>query len=141
LAREPKYRLLLKFVQRLAMAGGVLPPGAVPSARVAFGSFLPSDRSQIVEQVARLLEVGAVSTQTAVHLLVAAGVSVPDAEREVDRVRYEHPEKAAQIADATASEQLAAEWLGVDIPDDATPGAPTVRPAPTVEIPEPGGGE
>lgn len=130
LVRAAKYRLLLKMVQRLAQAGGVLDPGLNPDARLAFGSYLPTDRAAIVTATKDALAAGAISTQTAVAWLVDAGFTVDDAKSEVQRIRYEHPAQAAQIADATASETLAADWLGVTIPEDVAVSAPSAGPAP-----------
>lgn len=126
LTRDRKYELLNTMNQRLAQVGGVLEPGPNPTARVAFGAFMVSDRSAAVADVARLLEAGAISTQTAVNALVVAGLSIPDAKHEVDRIRLDRPEAARVIADATGSEELAAEHLGLDLPEpvQAEPVAP-----------------
>lgn len=134
MTREPKGRLLLKFAQRLAQIGGVLEPGANPPARFAFGAFLPSDRKQLVDEVTALLGAkggrAAISTQTAVALLVSGGFDIDDAHGEVQRIRYEHPEAAKALADATGSEQLAAEFLGVTLDPPAPP-----QPKPTPVLP------
>jgi hypothetical protein len=115
LSRDAKYSLLFKFAARLAQAGQVLDPGPNPTARIAFGPFLPTDRSALVNEVARLLEAGAISTQTAVRSLVAGGFSVEDARGEVDRIRLDNPAKARDLADAVGSEQAAADYLGLDV--------------------------
>lgn len=127
MAREPKYQLLLKIVQRMAQAAGALDPGPTPTARLAFGSFLPTNRAETVTMVAQALQAHAISTQTAVNLLVAAGFPIDDAAEELERIRAENPatyEAASHIADATASEASARAWLegqGIDLGDDTTP--------------------
>lgn len=134
MTREPKYRLLLTMVQRLAMVqdpraapmDGQIEPGPTLRARVAFGSYLPSDANALVEQITKLLAGGAMSTQTAVTLLVAGGWQIEDAKGEVARIHAEQASKAKDIADATGSEQLAADFLGVDLPAAAAVAAPTI---------------
>lgn len=140
LTREPKGKLLLKMVQRLGQAGGVLPAGANPDARLEFGSFLPSDRNQMVTEVTGLLGAHAISLQTAVQLLVAGGLSIEDARHEVDRIRADNPEDAVRVADATGSEVLAAQWLGMELPDSGVtpPHKPGGPPAPSPAGDRPG---
>jgi hypothetical protein len=128
MTREPKMALLLKFVQRLGQLAGALPAGRNPVARVAFGSFLPSDRKQLVDEVTELLKAKAISTQTAVQFLVAGGLSIDDARGEVQRIYSEDTKAAKDLADATGSEQLAANRLGLELPV-------TVPPTPTPVLP------
>lgn len=119
--RAPKYALLGRMAQRLAQAQGpdVLPPGPTPTVRLAFGSFLPVDQAALVAMVADAVRARVMSTHTAVTMLVAAGVPVEDAEAEVDRIRADDTAGAKDVADATGSEQLAADRLGVDLPGRA----------------------
>lgn len=135
MTREPKARLLLKLVQRLGQLGGVLPAGANPPAHIAFGSFLPSDRAQLVKEATELLKAKAISTQTAVQQLVAGGFTIGDARGEVQRIYAENTEAARQLADATGSEQLAAARLGLELPErEVAPTRTTViPPTPPVE--------
>lgn len=123
MAREPKMRLLLKFVQRLAQTGPapVLEPGPTPVARLQYGNFLPTNRAETIELVAKALQAHAISTHTAVAMLVAAGLPIDDAALEVERIRQENPEAAASLADALGSEQAAADWMGIDRPETAAP--------------------
>jgi hypothetical protein len=144
MAREPKYRLLLKFAQRLAQVQQVLDPGPTFEARVAFGSFLPLDRGQVVDHVVALLAAKAISRSTAITLLVAGGFPIDDARRVLDEIASEDFTGAATLADALGSEQAAADYMGRDIPDTGateptvnlppTPGAPPA-PAPPPEVP------
>lgn len=121
IVREPKDRLLLKFAQRMAQVAGVLEPGPTPVARLRYGSFLPIDQAQTATAVAELLRAHAVSTQTAVTMLVAAGFPISDAQAEVERIRSESTAAAKDIADATGSEALAADWLGLELPGGVPP--------------------
>lgn len=136
MTRESKHALLLKFVQRLGQAGGVLEPGENPTAKLAFGPFLPTDRTAVVDETTRLLKDKAISTQTAVGFLVAAGFDIEDARGEVQRIRSESAAVAKDLADAVGSEEAAAEWMGIDLPEQPEPAAPVVAPEP--ELPEPG---
>lgn len=133
LTRVPKYQLFLKMVQRLAQAGGELPPGPNPVARIAFGSYLPSDLSGVVELVVKMIQAHIISKRTGLQLLVGAGVDIEDLVEELDRIDAEDPAAALQVAEATGSEELAAERLGVELPESASPPAPVA--APTVDLP------
>ncbi|MFI1563892.1 hypothetical protein ACH4ZX_12665 [Streptomyces sp. NPDC020490] len=95
LAREAKYPLLLKMVQRLYQLGGVLPPGKNPRAAMAFGAYLPTDLSAALELVARGVQAGVLSLETGVRLLVDAGFPIEDAALEVERIRASASPSAA----------------------------------------------
>lgn len=139
--RGPKMALLLKFAQRLAQVarheGGepVLEPGPTPVARLTYGGFLPFNKAETATMVASALQAHAISLQTAVALLVAAGFPIDDAQAEIERIKAEHPEAAKAIAEALpgipAGEQAAADWLGIDLPDAGA--------APSVQLPPPAG--
>lgn len=116
MSREPKYRLLPTFAARLAQLQGVLPVGPDIPAHIEFGNFMPNDKAATITSAAEALRAKLISTQTAVAMLVSAGVPVDDARDEVDRIRAENTEAAADIANATGSEQLAADALGLDLP-------------------------
>ncbi len=131
LTRMPKYQLLLKMAQRLAQAGGVLEPGPNPTARLVFGSYLPSDVAEAIKQVVLLLQAHGVSRLTALRMLVDAGIDIGDLADELDRINAEDTGGALAVADATGSEQLAADRLGLELPDTA----PTAVPAPTITLP------
>jgi hypothetical protein len=126
MARESKYGLVVKFAQRLAQIAGVLDPGPTPSGGIRWGNFLPTNRAETVEIVSLALAAHAISTQTAVAMLVAAGIPVDDAAEEIERIRAEDGGTAKDIADATGSEELAAGWLGLELPGNGGAGAPPV---------------
>lgn len=152
LTRAEKYPLLLKFVQRLAQVGsggreGIgLPPGPTHAAWVAFGSFLPNDRTAVVEEVTKLLTAKAISRQTAVQLLIDAGFEIDDARDEIDRIAQEDFAGAVELLDATGNEEAVSDYLGVDVVRPAAPparppapGAPTSNVSPNA-LPTPVGG-
>ncbi len=126
LPREGKYPLLLRFAAKMAMAAGAIEATPLPRARLNFGAFLPTDRSETATIVAEALNAHAISTQTGVAMLVAAGFPIDDARAEVARIRSENPTAARDLADAVGSEAAAAEWMGVEIP---------VAPAPVINLP------
>jgi hypothetical protein len=133
MTREPKYRLLLKFAQRMAQTAGVLDPGETPEAFVAFGSFLPLDKGQVVEHVVALLNAKAISRATAVALLVAGGFQIADARREIAQIEAEDFTGAVSLAEALASEDPAYDYLKRTPPEEDAQLA-----EPTVTLPEPG---
>ena len=111
------------------MIAGALEPGPIGEPRLVFGTALPGDKAGAVDVVTAALDAGAISTLTAVQLLIAAGFPIVDAAEEVARIHAEDGATAKDIADATGAESLAAEWLGVTLPEvAATP--PTIELAP-----------
>lgn len=133
LVRDHKYRLFLKFVQRMAQAMGALPPGPTMFARVAFGSFLPADRKQLVDEVVALVGAHLLSRSSGLRLLVAAGVEVGDIPEELRRIASEDFVGAGQLVDATGDDDAARAYLGLPA---AEPGEqPEEPPAPTPEPP------
>jgi hypothetical protein len=91
LAREVKYPLLLKMVQRLYQLGGVLPPGDNPRATIVFGPYLPTDLTGTLDLVTRGVQAGVLSLETGVRMLVDAGFPIEDAAQEVERIRATGP--------------------------------------------------
>lgn len=134
LVRDEKYPLVLKFVQRMTMAGNAeaLPAGEVFPARVAFGSYLPVDRAQAVAEVTGLLNAHAISLETAISMLIEAGFAIDDAREEVRRIREEDFESANAMLDATGDPQAVRDRLGLK-------GPPPEPPAPE-PVPVGGGG-
>ncbi|MER5223821.1 hypothetical protein [Streptomyces flaveus] len=105
LAREAKYPLLLKMVQRLYQLGGVLPPGDNPQATIAFGAYLPTDLSAALELVARGVQAGVLSLETGVRLLVDAGFPIEDASLEVERIQARASSAAPDRQDSDSAEE------------------------------------
>lgn len=124
LVRGEKYPLLLRMVQRLAQAGGVLPAGPPPRAELQLGSFLPADVDAVIGRAAKLYEARIVSLETAVRMIVEAGVPVEDVAEEVERITRRDYDAANRLADATGDQDAVRELLG--LPDSP---ATTVVPA------------
>ena len=115
--RKLKDSLALEMVQRLAQAGGVLPRGVNPPVRLVPGAHLPSDRATQIELVVKLMQEFAVSQQTAIQMLIDVGVDVGDIDAEIERIRRENTEAAVNVQKATGSNDLAAERLGLRLPE------------------------
>ncbi|MFE7115651.1 hypothetical protein ACFU99_09540, partial [Streptomyces sp. NPDC057654] len=105
LAREHKYRLLFKMVQRLYQAGraeGWL-VGESWAARLSWAPHTPTDRAAVLEEVVTAFGAGVLSLETAVAMLVEAGYPIKDAAQEVERIRATaERETAARRAEAAA---------------------------------------
>lgn len=118
LVRNEKHPILLKFVQRLAQVGGVLPVGENPRAEVVFGSFLPSDQTAVLDAVVKLLEKHGISRLTGLQWLADAGFDMGDLNEELRRLTEEDFAGANDLKDVVGVDQ-AAEYLGRDAPPPA----------------------
>ena len=132
LARDTKYKLLLKFVCRMYQLAGVLPE--VLPARLVFGSFLPSDRQEASLLVTQLYrpDKPLISLQQALEILVQAGFPIEDAAQELLRVQQEDFRTALELSDATGDLSLVLDRLG------AGSAITEPLPVPTPELPAPG---
>jgi hypothetical protein len=145
LVREPKYRILLRMVQRLAQVGGYLAPGPTPEARLVFGSFLPADRKAVVDEVVALLTAKAISRATALRLLAAAGLEIEDVAAELSRIAETDFDGANELMDAINDEDAVRHYLGVpgvspnpaDTGDTAPPPAGDRTVPPVIDLPAP----
>lgn len=139
LARDHKYALLLKFAQRLFIAGqhpdwaGVEP---LP-ARMVFGPYTPTDKAAILEQVSTAFQSGVLSLETAVRMLTDAGWPIEDAEQEIQQIQARRFTDAVALADATGSTEAVAKFLGIAITPDPTPPAPNFPPTGQGNEPDP----
>ncbi len=118
LVRDAKYPLILKFAMRLAQVNGQgddrLPGGPTPRAEIVLGGFLPADRAAAAKNVAELLGVHAISTQTAVQMLMEADFPIEDAQAEVERIMAERFDDAVKLADATGDDAAVRAMLGLE---------------------------
>lgn len=127
LARDHKYALLLKMVQRLNLAGqhpdwaGV----QVLPAKLVFGPYTPTDKAAILEQVTNSVD-KVISLETAMKMLVEAGFPIEDVGEEIERIQSRQFEKARALADATGDTGAVGDFLGIDLNPDPTPPAPTL---------------
>ena len=134
LARDHKYALLLKFVQRLYLAGqhpawtGVTPR----PAKLAFGSYKPTDKAAVLELAASGVEKGVISLETAVKMLVEAGFPIEDATQEIERIQSRQFDKARNLADATGDTGLVGKFLGVNVTPGTQPDGGGTPPTPVL---------
>ncbi|MER6844842.1 hypothetical protein [Streptomyces platensis] len=124
LARDHKYSLLLKFAQRLFLAGqhpdwaGVQPQ----PAKVTFGAYTPTDKAAVLEQVTTGVEKGVLSLETGVRMLQDAGFPIDDAAEEIERIQSRQFAAAKALADATGDSGAVGDYLGIDLnPDPVAP--------------------
>ncbi|MGQ4393790.1 hypothetical protein ACN6K5_003576 [Streptomyces violaceoruber] len=133
LARDHKYTLLLKFVQRLHLAGqhpdwaGV----QVQPARLVFGPYKPTDKAGILEQVTTGVTGGVISKETAIRMLMEAGFPIEDVEDELERIDARSFEAARLLADALGNPDEVAKFLGREAPDEPEPPTIVLPPAST----------
>lgn len=140
LSRDEKYNLLFTFIRRVAMLGGVLAPSTeLPPATIAWGGFMPADVAVVVEQVTSLLEAHAISIETAVKMLMDAGLPIDDALEEIKRIQEQDFETAKALLDALDGDlKPVYERLGLEVPEDVLNPPP---PPPVVQLPGPGGAQ
>lgn len=135
--RDEKLPLILKFSARLAQVGGVYPAGTLPAARVVMGSYLPRDLAAAVDRVTKLLAARAISLETAVQMLIDAGLPIEDAKAEVKRIVTTNYDAAVRLLDATGDEQAVRDLLHKGKPDlsGPPPEPPAGMPATTTTPP------
>ena len=131
LARDHKYALLLKFVQRLHLAGqhpdwlGT----AVQPARLVFGPYKPTDKAGVLEQVTNGVDKGVISKETGIRMLMEAGFPIDDAEDELKRIDARSFAAAVQLTDALNNPEETARFLGRQAPDEPETPAVILPPA------------
>ncbi|MFG3244216.1 hypothetical protein [Streptomyces sp. NPDC048157] len=139
LARAHKDMLLLRFVQRLFIAGqhpdwaGVTP---LP-AKLVRGPYTPTDKAAILEQVTTAYQAKVISLETAIRMLAEAGWPIEDAEKEIEQIQARSFEQARLLADALGNPEEVAKFLGRQAP--AEPVAPAVQ-LPAVPVNDQGNG-
>lgn len=111
LVREPKYRLMVKFVQRYSIAAGYW-DGPVLDGGFEFGTFLPNDLEAVAKLATDLIDAKIIRRSTGLQLMVDAGLDVTDVADESIGAQHEDFEGAGLLADAIGDEAAAAEYLG-----------------------------
>lgn len=142
LARTHKYRLLLKFTQRMFLAGqhpdwaGV----TVQPAEIVFGPYTPTDKQAVLDQVAAGVGAGVLSVETAVRMLKDAGFPIEDIDTEIQQIQSRRFADAVALADATGSADAVSKFLGIKFTPDPIPPAPQLPPTPGQDPPGQTGG-
>ncbi|MFH8294979.1 hypothetical protein [Streptomyces sp. NPDC018059] len=115
LARRHKYMLMLKFVQRLFIAGQH--PDwigrTVQPATVVMGAYTPTDRAGVLEEVVAAYEANLVSLETALRMLAEGGWPIEDIPAEIERIQSRAFLQAGALADATGDAQAVRDYLGL----------------------------
>lgn len=109
LARQPKYALLLKMVQRLLMQTGQL--NEVHPATLVFGEFMPRNQNETLHAVAEAVQAGIITRETGLRMLENTGI--PVATDEAETLQRRDYLGAAQLVDATGDTQAARMMLGL----------------------------
>jgi hypothetical protein len=130
LARDHKYRLLLKFAQRLFLAGqhpdwaGV----QVQPAELAFGPYAPTDKQSVLDQVVAGVTAGVLSLETGLKMLQEAGYPIEDIAAEIENIQSRQFVAAVALANATGDSGAVGKFLGITLhPDPVAP--PIVLPS------------
>ena len=145
--RVQKYSLLIKMVMRIAVAAGQVEDelGEPPNARAMFGDYELEDASTAAADAAALAKSKAASRLVIARVLEAGGIDIGDPHDEAERTRREDAAAAKSVFDATGSDQLAADQLGLKIPETPAPTLPAfgdpTPPQPPTGFPAPDDGD
>ncbi|MEU6016979.1 hypothetical protein ABZ826_23890 [Streptomyces sp. NPDC047515] len=130
LARDDKYALLFKFVQRLYLAAQHPDwTGPVVDAQLTWGTYKPTDKAATLEMVRGAVKDGVMSLETGIRLLIEAGYPIDDAGEEIERIQSRQFVAARDLADATGSTDAVSDFLGIDINPDPAPPVVQLPPA------------
>lgn len=123
MVRHPKYRLVLKFVQKFMLANSKIEE--VVQAELSFGSYLPADKAEAMKMVVEAMNatVNPISLETAVEVLVEAGFPIAEAQAEVRRIEQRMYEDALTLTQVTGDINAGRRLLGYD--DALLPPPPT----------------
>jgi hypothetical protein len=145
LVRAEKYPLMLKFAHRMFLAAQAAGEdvGEVPAkwihTEVAMGNFLPQDQAAAVTQVTALYHAKAISIETAIRMLINAGLPIESVLEEIERIQERDFEAANALLDATGDKSAVAEFLGLpEPPPDPEPEPVVVAPSGVPVPPVPG---
>ncbi|MER6370726.1 hypothetical protein ABT255_20485 [Streptomyces mirabilis] len=128
LARNHKYAILLRLVQRLHQAGQAegWPAGESLPARLMWGPHTPTDRAAVLDEVAKGVGAGLLSVETGIRMLIDAGYPIDDAQLEIERIQSRAFDAAARLADATGDNAAVREYLGLPKADSEVPPVPLI---------------
>ncbi|MEU2857540.1 hypothetical protein ABZ672_03790 [Streptomyces mirabilis] len=126
LARDHKYQLLLRMVQRLHQAGQVWPAGESLPARLAWGAHTPTDRTTVLADVVQGYNAGVFSLETAVRMLQEAGYPIDEVAEEIERIQKRAFDQAARLADATGDNATVRDYLQLPPADPGVPPVPVL---------------
>lgn len=121
LARDDQHDLLWKFVQRLAIIGQPdgFPMGPVESVHTRWGTFIPEDQSELVEQIIALRDRGLLTNEDVYDWLIAAGFDFRNPAASLDFLRSIDVKTARELAEIVGHSE-AARYLGRNLDEDTT---------------------
>lgn len=105
LVRKQKYDLLLKFVSRYFRYKDNL------KVSLHFGSFLPAEKQEAMTMVVQLLGAKAISLETAIQMLMEAGIPIENWVQEIQRIEQRDVATAIQLMGITGDPNTATEYL------------------------------
>lgn len=127
LARDHKYQLLFKMVQRLYQAGQHPDwTGPVVDVDLVWGTYKPTDKAATLDMVRAAVKDGVMSLETAIRMLTTVGFPVDDIGEEIERIQSRQFEQARALADATGDTGAVGDFLGIDVNPDPTPPTPNL---------------
>jgi hypothetical protein len=107
LVRKQKYCLLLKFISRyMGNKDGT-------EIYLHFGSFLPAEKQEAMTMVVQLLSAKAISLETAIQMLMEAGVPIENWVEEITRIHSQDVGTAIQLMGITGDPNTALDYLGM----------------------------
>ncbi|MER6131879.1 hypothetical protein [Streptomyces sp. NPDC001815] len=128
LARNHKYAVLLRMVQRLHQAGqaeGWHAGDSLP-ARLIWGPHTPTDRAAVLDEVVKGVGACVISVETGVRMLSDAGYPIDDAQAEIERIQSRAFDAAGRLADATGDNAAVRRYLGLPERSSEIPATPLI---------------
>ena len=121
LIRAEKYPLIFKFAARFEMANGTLAATTEwPEITFIPGQFIPTDLGGIITAVTTAFAAKVISLETAITMLIDAGMPIESVEDEIKAIQQRDFAGAAQVGLALGSDEAAAEHLGRPVPARTT---------------------
>lgn len=144
MAREPKYPLVLKMKQRIALHWGdphMLEDPTIYPAFIEWGPYMPTDLTALANVIKMLRDAKAVSASACITALQAAGFITGDHAVELAALMEENADLIEAYADSLGP-KFAARIAGVPDwePDDSVDDLGAVSPLAPAPEPEPGTG-
>lgn len=118
LVRDEKWPLVAKFAGRFAMSHNQIPATTDwPELTFIPGQFIPSDLDTMFTTVIAAVAGKVLSLETAIEMLMEAGVPIESIEDEIRKIQARDFTGAQQVGLALGSDEAAAEHLGRPLPE------------------------
>ncbi|MEU7516804.1 hypothetical protein AB0B13_33025 [Streptomyces sp. NPDC042898] len=128
LARDHKYTVLLRMVQRLHQAGHAegWPAGESVPARLMWGPHTPTDRAAVLDEVVKGIGAGVLSLETGVRMLQGSGYPIENIQQEIERIQSRSFEQATMLADATGDNAAVRAYLQLSVAESGMSQVPLI---------------